>query len=204
MGGEFIGIADTSVLPNYDRPPTVGQIQTITGPANSIKMSEIKNWLNMWSDVFLMAHLVLKQYYFQGTGATESKFVKEATGEELAVTPMDFAPNYIIRAGGEPGMADEQQNINKAMAWIQLIGDNPKFAPFSQPSEWVPDMTAMLLGASRTQKWTPPPQDREKYQQMFLQMQAQILEQKQTNQQKRQGASTQVKQAPGASMGMQR
>lgn len=201
LGREFIGIADTSGLPNYDRPPTSGQIATIAGPANSIKAAEIKNWLSMWSDVYLMSHLVLKQYFFQGTGANESRFTKESTGEEFVVTPQDFAPNYIIRAGGDPGMVDEQQVINKIMLWIQLIGDNPKFAPFSFPAEWVPDVTALLLGASRTQKWSPPPQDRERYQQMFMQMQAQLMEARQANQQKRNGASTQVKQAPGANAG---
>jgi hypothetical protein len=201
-GKEMVGIADTSGLPNYDRPPTTGQINTVTGPANSIKTSEIKNWLVMWGDVYLMAHLVLKQYYFRGVGANESHFTNEMTGEDLKITPEDFAPNYIIKAGADPSVLDNQQLINNGIAWIQLIGINPSLAPYSKPSEWVPDMSSLMLGASRTQKWTPSnPQERQAREQMFIQAQAEAVAAKQANQKKREGASTQVKQLPGQNSG---
>ena len=202
-GKEMIGIGDTSQLPNYERPPNRDQVNSVLQPMNSIKLWEMKNFLDMWSDIFRMSFLLMKQYYFLDNKWKSRPFVDEQTDELREILEADFQHDFIIKAGGTPSMVDERQLAAQALSWMQVFGMNPQFAWMVNPTEFGPDISNLMLPAVFSKKWIKKPKDAAAANQQFMQMQAQAMAQAMANKQKRQGASTQAAQPqlPGNNIG---
>jgi len=189
---EMVGIGDGSQLPPTVEPPTAAQVQSVTVPMNAIKLWEMDAFLDMWSQLFEMAFLLLKQFYFADSPDGKKTYVDEQTDELREIAESDFQHDFIIKAGGDPSMNDQNMMMQSAVAWMQMFGMNPNFAWMVEPTEFGPDISQMMLPGVFAKKWLHKSQNPQQDRQQFLQMQASALAQRQANQQKRQGASQQA------------
>lgn len=187
---ELAGVPDLSGLPSYDRPPTKGQIEATVAPQITVQSHEIKNWLHGWTQVFRMCHSLNKQFRFAGAPSDAGiRFTNIASSAPTFISEEDFAPQFIIRAGGDVNRMDDQQQAQKELAWSQIIGNNPVNAPMVNRYEMVAGITHSLIGPIKAQKWINPPKQAEKYQQQFMQMQAQAMAAAMANKKKRDGGA---------------
>lgn len=198
-GKELVGVADLSGMPAYQEPPTKGEIEYRTAPSINIQGHEVKNWLNGFSQIFRMVHMLNKQYRFADAGTDVFQFTNEQGAAAAYITQADFAPRFIIRAGGDVGRMDQEAEARKLIAWKQLYADNPAYAPIVNAKEVYDIGTNMLIGPIAAQKVTNPPQQIEQFQQQFMEMKAKELAAMETTKQK--GGSKKPKQMPGVNMG---
>lgn len=174
---ELLGIGDVRTIGNYDRPPTKGQVDTFMAPYQGTQNFEMGNWLDGWSKVFLMVHLLCKQFLFLGKMDKVYRFDSLDDGTPVVLTPQDFQPSYMVFSGGDINRGDPTQAAQKMQAAIATTTGSPDFAPMVKPYYMLRRYLNDFLGPWAAAECMETPEKAEMYKQQMLQKKAELVAQ---------------------------
>lgn len=202
---QILGQPDYTNLQQYNAPPTAQQVEQVKMPSDSIYQLELAKWLNFWGRVFKQVHSRRKQFMFLGGDEQVQAPNVNMEGETVTLTPQDFQGKYLISAGADMQRMNPFLTAQNEVMVFQLL-DNPSYAPFAMTKLYdrVYDFVSSRLGPMKAKLWLPSRQEydqnKEKFQQAFMELQAKMMLEKQTK--GKNPPRNRVKQIPNASAGM--